>query len=68
MCEGINEDSGLGHDWSHLIYDMCDCVTCIACELRWGVALVEVISTGIFSPCRGITLSGTREDDAPSRP
>ena len=22
MCEGIKEDSGLGHDWSYLIHDM----------------------------------------------
>ena len=22
MCEGISENSGLGHDWSHLIHDM----------------------------------------------
>ena len=22
MCKGISEDSGLGHDWSHLIIDM----------------------------------------------
>ena len=22
MYEGISEDSGLGHDWSHLIHDM----------------------------------------------
>ena len=47
---------------------MCDCVTGIACALRWGVALVEDISTRLCSPRRGITLSGTREDDAPSRP
>ena len=47
---------------------MCDYVTGIACALRWGVALVGDISTNLCSPCREITLSGTREDDAPSRP
>ena len=47
---------------------MCDCVTDIACALRWEVALVGNISTRIFLPRRGITLSGTRENDAPSRP
>ena len=73
MCERISEDSGLGHDWSHLIHDMqafglCDCVTGIACALRWGVALVGDISTKLCSPRRGITFLGTREDNAPSRP
>ena len=47
---------------------MCDYVTGIACALTWGVALVGDISTGLCSPRRGINLSGTREDDAPSRP
>ena len=42
-------------------------ITSIACALRWEVALVGDISTGLCSPRRGITLSGTREDDAPSR-
>ena len=46
---------------------MCDCVTGIACTLRWGVALVGDISTGLCLPRHGITLSGTREDGAPSR-
>ena len=72
MCEEISEDSRLGHDWSHLIHDIgiqvCDYVTSIACALRWGVALVGDISTGLCSPRRGITLSSTQEDDAPSRP
>ena len=58
MCEGISEDTGLGHDWSHLIHDtgiqMCDCVTVIACVLRWGVALVVDIFTGLCSPRCGI--------------
>ena len=40
---------------------MCDCVTGIACALRWEVALVGDISTGLCSPRRGITLLGTRE-------
>ena len=43
---------------------MCDCVTSIACALRWGVALVGDIYTGLCSLRRGITLLGTREDDA----
>ena len=47
---------------------MCDCVTGITCALRWGVGLVGDISTGLCSSRRGITLSGTREDGAPSRP
>ena len=47
---------------------MCDCVTGIAYALRWGVALVGDISSGLYSPHRGIPLSGTREDDALSRP
>ena len=47
---------------------MCDYVTGIACELRWEVALVGNISTRIFSPHHGITLSGTRDDGASSRP
>ena len=73
MREGISEDSGLGHDWSHLIHDMqafrcVICVTSIACALRWGVSLIGDISTGLCLPHRGITRSGTREDDAPSRP
>ena len=50
------------------IIQVCDCVTSIACALRWGVALVGDISIGLCSPRRGITLSGTREDGAPSRP
>ena len=44
-----------------------DCVTDIVCALRWGVALVGDISIGLYSPRRGITLSGTREDDTHSR-
>ena len=47
---------------------MCDCVTNIACVLRWGVALIGDIFIGLCSSRRGITLSGTREDDAPLRP
>ena len=47
---------------------MCDCVIGIAYALRWGVALVGDISTELCLPRRGITLSGTQEDDAPSRP
>ena len=47
---------------------MCDGVTGIACALRWRIDLVGDISIGLCSPRRGITLSGTREDDAPSRP
>ena len=46
---------------------MCDGVTGIACALRWGVAFVGDISTGLCSPRHGINLSGTQEDDAPSR-
>ena len=47
---------------------MCDCVTGIACALRWEVALVGNISTRLCSPRHGITLSGTQEDGTPSRP
>ena len=47
---------------------MCDCVNGIACALRWGVALIKDISTRLCSPRRGIPLSGTQDDDAPSRP
>ena len=47
---------------------MCDCVTGIACALRWEVALVGNIFTGLCSPRRGTTLSSTQEDDAPLRP
>ena len=36
--------------------------------LRWGVALVRDISTKLCSPRRRTTLSGTREDGAPSKP
>ena len=46
---------------------MCDCVIGIARALRWGVALVGDISTGLCSPRRGIPFSGTQEDDASSR-
>ena len=46
---------------------MCDCVTGISCALRWGVALVGDIFTKLCPPCLRITLSGTREDCAPSR-
>ena len=46
---------------------MCDCVTCIACAPRWKVALVGDISIELCSPRRGKTLSGTQEDDTPSR-
>ena len=33
---------------------MCNCITGIACAIRWGVALVGYISTGLCSPRRGI--------------
>ena len=34
---------------------MCDCVTSIACALRWEVAHVGEISTGLCLPRRGIS-------------
>ena len=40
---------------------MCGCVTGIACTLKWGVAFIGDISTGLCSPRRGIPLSGTFE-------
>ena len=46
---------------------MCDGVTGITYALRWGAALVGDISTRLCSPRHGITLSDTREDDAPLR-
>ena len=61
-------------DWvmiGHILFITCRhssvcCVTGIACAVRWEVALVGDISTGLSSPHHGITLSGTREDGAPS--
>ena len=49
------------HSGSH-VYVALGCVfdyATIACALRWGVALVEIITTGLFSPRRGTPLSGT---------
>ena len=39
---------------------MCDCITGISCALRWGVALVGDISTGLCPPRLVITLLGTQ--------
>ena len=45
MCEGVGQDSGCGHEESHLmhnmIYSLYDvCVCAIACTFRWGVSLL----------------------------
>ena len=68
MCEGVGEDSGHGHDESHLIHSnkisgldwhvllgMCVllCEHDIACARRWGVTLVGFYSTRFCSPRRG---------------
>ena len=52
-CEGVDQDSGYGHEESHLIHDtkhsmwdwisvwnVVSCMCAIACAFRWGVALV----------------------------
>ena len=70
-------DSGYGHEniscmtcdihVDILLGCLFDCAI-IACALRWGVVLVGVISLLRFAyPVVG-SLSGTREDDASSRP
>ena len=68
MCEGVGEDSGHGHDESHLIHSnkiscldwhvllrMCVllCEHDIACARRWRVTLVGFYSTRLCSPRRG---------------
>ena len=39
MCEGVDHDSGYGHEESHLMHDMeysiYDCIFCMECDLMF---------------------------------
>ena len=63
MCEGVGEDSGHGVDHLDIRVGSCNYLNvfvCHACELRWRIK--KVISTGLCSPCRRITILGTGSD------